>query len=138
MTLMSSEAPTAYLDSWFELFPSELTAPCQVVSTLMYRDPEGSTWRFRHVDIKKGVVSDGLDKNEPPILVRNGDFVMLTHIESERSLRSHGYRAPYTKRLFQVCAYGDVYKDIFVVEISFDSYFTFYRKGKEVLSKPGK
>ncbi|ROT60761.1 putative protein O-mannosyl-transferase 2 [Penaeus vannamei] len=63
-------------------------------------------------DNQAGAVIDGADPKEAPVTVKNGDFVMLTHAETGRSLRSHGHRAPITKRQFQVCGYGDVRKGV--------------------------
>lgn len=63
------------------------------------------------MDLEAGAVIDGGDPKEAPVIVKNGDFIMLTHAATGRSLRSHGHRAPITKRHFQVCGYGDVRRD---------------------------
>ena len=61
------------------------------------------------MDIDKGQVFDGNNtENNMTVPVGNGDFIMLTHLETGRSLRSHGHRAPITKRHYQICGYGDV------------------------------
>ncbi|CAL4123246.1 unnamed protein product [Meganyctiphanes norvegica] len=107
ITVQSSRAIGGFLESWYDLFPSEYTAPCQQVTSSTIRDNELVTWTIKKVDLEKGAVFDGKDPNEAPVLVRNGDYMMWTHAETGRSLRSHGHRAPITKRNFAVCGYGD-------------------------------
>ncbi|XP_037796278.1 protein O-mannosyl-transferase 2-like [Penaeus monodon] len=107
ITIQSSRPICGYLESWFDLFPSDYTAPCQQVTTSTIRDDEGLMWIIKKVDLEAGAVIDGGDPKEAPVIVKNGDFIMLTHAETGRSLRSHGHRAPITKRHFQVCGYGD-------------------------------
>ncbi|KAL7636834.1 UNVERIFIED_CONTAM: hypothetical protein RMT77_012592 [Armadillidium vulgare] len=107
ITIQSSSLHVGYLDSWYDLFPSELTAPCQVVSVITIRDPDGTVWKMKPVDINKGTVIETSNPTQPPLVVRNGDWIMLTHLGTQRSLRSHGRRAPFTRRLYQVCGYGD-------------------------------
>ena len=50
---------------------------------------------------------------------------MLTHVESGRSLRSHGHRAPITKRHYQVCGYGDVRQKL-LLRFCIKNYFYIY------------
>ncbi|XP_066984709.1 protein O-mannosyl-transferase 2-like [Macrobrachium rosenbergii] len=107
ITIQNTRPLCGYLESWFDLFPSDYTAPCQQVTSSTMRDPEALMWTIKKVDLEAGAVLDGRDPNEAPILVRNGDYVMLTHAETGRSLRSHSHKAPLTKRHFQVCGYGD-------------------------------
>ncbi|XP_042202958.1 protein O-mannosyl-transferase 2-like [Homarus americanus] len=107
LTIQSSRPICGFLESWFDLFPSEWTAPCQQVTTSTLRDHEALSWIIKKVDLDAGAVIDGKDPQQEVVLVRNGDYVMLTHAETGRSLRSHGHRAPITKRHFQVCGYGD-------------------------------
>ncbi|XP_053650944.2 protein O-mannosyl-transferase 2 [Cherax quadricarinatus] len=107
VTIQSSRPICGYLESWYDLFPSELTAPCQQVTTSTIRDNETVMWTIKKVDIDAGSVVDGKDPLQEALLVRNGDYVMLTHAATGRSLRSHGHRAPITKRHYQVCGYGD-------------------------------
>nr|XP_045624410.1 protein O-mannosyl-transferase 2-like [Procambarus clarkii] len=107
ITIQSSRPVCGFLESWYDLFPSELTAPCQQVTTSTIRDDEALMWTIKKVDLEAGSVQDGLDPLQEALLVRNGDYVMLTHAETGRSLRAHGYRAPITKRHFQVCGYGE-------------------------------
>ncbi|KAK3857772.1 hypothetical protein Pcinc_035990, partial [Petrolisthes cinctipes] len=77
LTIQSSRPLCGYLESWFDLFPSAWTRPMPT------------------------------DESQPPQLVRSGDHIMLTHVATGRSLRSHGHRAPITRRHYQVCGYGD-------------------------------
>ncbi|XP_071550541.1 protein O-mannosyl-transferase 2-like [Panulirus ornatus] len=107
ITIQSSRPLCGFLESWYDLFPSEWTAPCQQVTTATLRDNATVMWTIKKVDLDAGAVLDGFDPSQEPLLVRNGDYVMLTHSETGRSLRSHGHRAPITKRHFQVCGYGD-------------------------------
>ncbi|KAK4312280.1 hypothetical protein Pmani_016273 [Petrolisthes manimaculis] len=107
LTIQSSRPLCGYLESWFDLFPSAWTAPCQQVTTATMKDQEALTWTIKKVDLEAGSIFDGTDENQPPLLVRSGDHIMLTHVATGRSLRSHGHRAPITRRHYQVCGYGD-------------------------------
>lgn len=63
---------------------------------------------MKFVNISTGSVIDHSIPTDPPHVVRNGDWLILTHLGTERSLRSHGRRAPYSKSSYQACGYGDV------------------------------
>ncbi|XP_050720422.1 protein O-mannosyl-transferase 2-like [Eriocheir sinensis] len=107
ITLQNSRPLCGYLESWYDLFPSTMTAPCQQVTASYVRDDELLMWTIKKVNLTAGSVLDGSDAREPPVLVRSGDHVMLTHAATGRSLRSHGHRAAITRRQLQVCGYGD-------------------------------
>ncbi|XP_076066975.1 protein O-mannosyl-transferase 2-like [Oratosquilla oratoria] len=107
ITVQNSRPMIGYLESWYDLFPREYSAPCQQVTTSTLKDPEALTWKIKKIDVGNGAFFNDEAPEVPPTLVRSGDFVVLTHVETGRSLRGHGYRAPITKRHFQVCGYGD-------------------------------
>ncbi|XP_045107326.1 protein O-mannosyl-transferase 2-like [Portunus trituberculatus] len=106
ITIQNSRPLCGYLESWYDLFPASVTAPCQQVTSATVRDDELLMWTIKKVNLTEGSVLDGAGDGEA-VLVRSGDHVMLTHAATGRSLRSHGHRAPVTRRQLQVCGYGD-------------------------------
>ncbi|KAF2357697.1 Protein O-mannosyl-transferase C-terminal four TM domain [Trinorchestia longiramus] len=112
ISIKNSMAMSGYLESWYELFPSEFTAACQQVTLATTNDLDTITWTVRFVNVSQGQVGDinALPGPEGRNVVRSGDHVVLTHRETGRSLRSHGHRAPVTRQHNQVCGYGDNYE----------------------------
>ncbi|KAG7157019.1 O-mannosyl-transferase 2-like 3 [Homarus americanus] len=68
LTIQSSRPICGFLESWFDLFPSEWTAPCQQVTTSTLRDHEALSWIIKKVDLDAGAVIDGKDPQQEVVL----------------------------------------------------------------------
>lgn len=103
VTLKNHKTGGGYLHSHFHLYPKEVGARQQQVTTYTHKD-ENNRWMVkpynREVDL--GDVDSAVE------LVRHGDLVRLEHTQTRRNLHAHREVAPMTKKHFQVTGYGEV------------------------------
>ncbi|KAJ8045755.1 Protein O-mannosyl-transferase 2 [Holothuria leucospilota] len=104
ITLKNHRAAGGLLHSHPHLYPEGIGAQQQQVTAYAYKD-ENNLWL-----IKKYVEEDtpvGQHDHVNVEFVRNGDFVLLEHVMTQRNLHSHELSAPLTRNHHQVTCYGE-------------------------------
>lgn len=106
ITVKNNRIGGAYLHSHWHLYPEGVGARQQQVTTYSHKD-SNNKWL-----IKRALLARDLNKNDNAnesndIFVRDGDLIILEHVNTKRNLHSHFEQAPVTKRHYQVTCYGE-------------------------------
>ncbi|KAB7493705.1 Protein O-mannosyl-transferase 2 [Armadillidium nasatum] len=102
ITLKNSRTGGGYLHSHIHLYPENVGARQQQITTYSHKD-FNNKWLVKKWNEEPGDWED----EEPVELVKNGDLIRLEHVPTGRNLHSHREPAPVTKRHFQITGYGE-------------------------------
>ncbi|XP_014601229.1 PREDICTED: protein O-mannosyl-transferase 2, partial [Polistes canadensis] len=98
ITLKNHRTGGGYLHSHWHLYPEEVGARQQQITTYSHKD-DNNLWLIKKYDTD--------DIPSEPVLVKQGDLIRLEHVITKRNLHSHKEIAPISKKHYQVTGYGE-------------------------------
>ncbi|VVC33926.1 MIR motif,Protein O-mannosyl-transferase, C-terminal four TM domain,Glycosyl transferase family 39/83 [Cinara cedri] len=115
VTLKNHRTGGGYLHSHWHLYPENVGAKQQQITTYAHKD-ENNRWLIKfYKDNEK------INVNDTVRFVKHGDMIRLEHVPTRRNLHSHRESAPITKKHYQVTGYGEEgvgdYNDVWKVFI---------------------
>lgn len=101
VTLKNHRTGGGYLHSHWHLYPENIGAKQQQITTYAHKD-ENNRWlvKLYNDDEKIGF-------NDTVRYIKHGDMIRLEHVPTRRNLHSHREPAPITKKHYQVTGYGE-------------------------------
>ncbi|XP_050438186.1 protein O-mannosyl-transferase 2 [Adelges cooleyi] len=101
ITLKNHRTGGGYLHSHWHLYPENVGAKQQQITTYAHKD-ENNRWLVKFYN-------DDENKNSSTNIrfVKHGDMIRLEHVPTRRNLHSHREPAPITKKHYQVTGYGE-------------------------------